>query len=100
VGVAAAGISGHVFESLLTRSMDEPFTLYELLAERIEVPKDRSWIIFHLNPQAHFQNGEPVTVDDVIFSWELLKEKGLVLHPGYETSGCNAFHAARSCGLI
>ena len=82
-GVAAAGVSGHVFESLLTRSMDEPFTLYGLLAERMEVPEDRSWIIFHINPQARFQNGEPVTADDVIFSWELLKEKGLANQRGF-----------------
>jgi microcin C transport system substrate-binding protein len=76
-GVPAAGVSAHVFESLLTRSMDEPFTLYGLLAEKVEVPDDRSWITFYLNPKARFQNGMPVTVDDVIFSWELLKEKGL-----------------------
>ena len=83
VGIPAAGLSGHVFESLLTRSRDEPFTLYGLLAERIEVPPDRSWIIFHLNPKARFQNGAPVTVDDVIFSWQLLKEKGLANQRGF-----------------
>jgi ABC-type oligopeptide transport system substrate-binding subunit len=82
-GIAGAGISGHVFESLLTRSRDEPFTLYGLLAERIEVPDDRSWVVFHLNPKARFQNGAPVTVDDVIFSWELLKEKGLANQRGF-----------------
>lgn len=82
-GVAAAGISGHVFESLLTRSMDEPFTLYGLLAESIEVPDDRSWIIFHLNPRARFQNGMPVTARDVVFSWRLLMEKGLANQRGF-----------------
>jgi len=82
-GVPAAGLSSHVFESLLTRSMDEPFTLYGLLAERFEVPDDRSWIIFHLNPKARFQNGAPVTVEDVVFSWELLKEKGLANQRGF-----------------
>jgi microcin C transport system substrate-binding protein len=82
-GVPAAGISGHVFESLLTRSMDEQFTLYGLLADRIEMPEDRSWIVFHLNPKARFQNGAPVTVDDVIFSWALLKEKGLANQRGF-----------------
>ncbi|MDE0811162.1 MAG: extracellular solute-binding protein [Alphaproteobacteria bacterium] len=82
-GVPAAGVSGHVFESLLTRSKDEPFTLYGLLAERIEVPDDRSWITFHLNPKARFHNGASVTVDDVIFSWELLKEKGLANQRGF-----------------
>ena len=82
-GVPAAGVSGHVFESLLTRSKDEPFSLYGLLAEWIEVPEDRSWIIFHLNPKARFQNGAPVTAEDVVFSWTLLKEKGLANQRGF-----------------
>jgi ABC-type oligopeptide transport system substrate-binding subunit len=82
-GVPAAGIAGHVFESLLTRSMDEPFTLYGLLAEKVEMPEDRSWITFHLNPGARFQNGAPVTAEDVIFSWGLLKEKGLANQRGF-----------------
>lgn len=83
VGVPAAGLPGHVFESLLTRSRDEPFTLYGLLAERIEVAHDRSSVTFHLNPKARFQNGAPVTVDDVIFSWGLLKEKGRANQRGF-----------------
>ena len=76
VGVAGAGISSFVFERLLARSRDEPFTLYGLLAERVEVPPDRSWITFHLDPRARFHTGEPVTVDDVIFSWKLLRDHG------------------------
>ncbi len=83
VGVPAAGVSSLVFESLLTRSGDEPFTLYGLLAERVEVPDDRRWVIFHLNPKARFQGGAPVTVDDVIFSWKLLKDQGLANQRGF-----------------
>jgi peptide/nickel transport system substrate-binding protein len=76
-GVAAAGLRDYVFESLLGRSLDEPFSLYGLLARTIEVPPDRSYIVFHLDPRARFSDGRPVTTDDVIFSWEQLKDKGL-----------------------
>ncbi len=66
----------NVYESLLTRGHDEPFTLYGLLAETVEVPDDRSWVEFHLRANAKFSDGEPVTVDDVIFSHHILKTKG------------------------
>ena len=61
----------HTFESLMTRNWDEAFTLYGLLAERVEVADDRSWIIFHLNPAARFSDGTPVTVEDVMFSMQI-----------------------------
>ncbi|MGB0505780.1 MAG: extracellular solute-binding protein [Pikeienuella sp.] len=64
------------FESLLFRSRDEAFTLYGLLAESVETPPDRSWVAFTLSPKARFSDGSPVTVDDVIFSMEVLAEKG------------------------
>ena len=68
---------GHlVFESLLFRSRDEPFTMYGLLAEKVEWPEDRSWIEFTMNPNARWSDGVPVTVDDVVFTYELLTEKG------------------------
>jgi len=65
-----------VFESLLFRSRDEPFTMYGLLAEKVEWPDDRSWIEFTLNPKAKWSDGVPVTVEDVLFTYELLTEKG------------------------
>lgn len=65
-----------VFESLLMRSADEPFTLYGFIAETVETPPDRSWVEFTINPAAKFSDGAPVTVDDVIFSLELLRDKG------------------------
>ncbi|MEX0852116.1 MAG: extracellular solute-binding protein [Bauldia sp.] len=71
-----------VFESLLERSSDEAFTLYGLIAETVETPPDRSWVEFTLNPKAAFSDGEPVTVDDVIFSMEILRDKG---RPNYKT---------------
>jgi len=82
-GEAAAGVREYVYESLLARGLDEPFTLYGLLAETIEVPEDRSSITFHLNPKARFSDGKPVTADDVLFSFEVLKEKGRPNHRSY-----------------
>jgi len=73
----------NVFESLLARAPDEPFTLYGLLAERLAVAEDRSWIEFTLDERARFQNGAPVTSDDVIFSYEWLREKGRPNHRAY-----------------
>lgn len=63
-------------ESLMGRNRDEPFALYGLLAESIEVPDDRSWVAFTLRPEARFSNGAPVTVEDVIWSYETLGTQG------------------------
>ncbi len=68
--------AGNSYESLLASSADEPFTQYGLIAESIEVPRDRSWAIFTLRPQARWHDGKPITVDDVIWSLETLKTKG------------------------
>ncbi|MGC3937168.1 extracellular solute-binding protein [Roseobacter sp. EG26] len=69
-------------ESLMGRSWDEPFTLYGLLAESVEVPDDRSWVGFTLRENAMFSDGSPVTVEDVLFSYELLGTEG---HPRYHS---------------
>jgi len=68
------------YESLLGRSWDEPFTLYGLLAESVEVAEDASWVEFTLRPEARFSDGTPVTVEDVIWSYETLGTEG---HPRY-----------------
>lgn len=81
-GTSALGLREHVFESLLARGYDEPFTLYGLVAEAVEVPADRSWIAFTLNPDARFSDGVPVSVDDVVYSLETLRDKG---RPNYKT---------------
>ena len=75
-GVTPASIRGFVYESLLARSADEPFTLYGLLAEHVAMPADRSSITFYLNPAARFSDGKPVTPEDVVFSFKLLRGKG------------------------
>ena len=64
-------------ETLLTNSLDEPFTGYGLLAESIEWPEDRSWVIFDLRPEARWHDGRPVTADDVVWSFETLVKQGL-----------------------
>ena len=74
-GQAAAGI-GNLFESLMTSSADEPFSAYGLIAESIDVPEDRSSATFIIRPQAKFSDGSPITADDVLFSFEVLKTKG------------------------
>ena len=67
-------------ETLLTSSRDEAFTEYGLIAESLEWPEDRSWVIFTLRPEARWHDGKPITPEDVIFSLDPLKEKG---HPQY-----------------
>jgi microcin C transport system substrate-binding protein len=68
------------FETLMIESADEPFSEYGLLAESIEFPADRSWVAFTLRPKARWHDGKPITADDVVFSFDILKTKG---HPRY-----------------
>lgn len=90
-GRAAAGI-GNLFETLTTRSFDEAFTEYGLLAETIEWPADRSWVAFTLRPQARWHDGKPVTVEDVIWSFDTLKTQG---HPFYRSYYANVEKATK-----
>lgn len=69
-----------VAETLMYRSIDEPFSLYGLLAESIETDEDRTWVEFTLRPEAKFSDGSPVTVEDVMWSYETLGTDG---HPRY-----------------
>ena len=74
-GTAGAGSSA-IYETLLATGNDEAFTKYGLLAESLEWPEDRSWVVFTLRPEARWHDGRPVTVEDVIFSLETIKTKG------------------------
>ncbi|MEL6202543.1 MAG: extracellular solute-binding protein [Pseudomonadota bacterium] len=65
-----------VYESLLQRSRDEPFTMYGLLAEKVEWNDERTWIEFTLNENAKWNDGVPVTPEDVIFTYDIFTEKG------------------------
>ncbi|MDW6023035.1 extracellular solute-binding protein [Mesorhizobium sp. BAC0120] len=73
----------NVFEPLMQRSRDEAFTLYPLLAQSVETDDDRTFVEFTLNPRAKFSDGAPVTPDDVIFSLELLRDKGRPLYKNW-----------------
>ncbi|WP_245430973.1 extracellular solute-binding protein [Rhodoplanes roseus] len=81
-GVPVQAVRGHVYESLLTRGYDEPFTLYGSLASRVETDPGRTFVTFTIDPAAAFSDGTPVTAADVLFSWQLLRDKG---RPNYRT---------------
>jgi microcin C transport system substrate-binding protein len=78
-GDAAQGLE-LLFDSLMTRAADEPDAVYGLVAESAEVADDRMSVTFKLRPEAKFNDGSPVTADDVVFSFDTLKAKG---HPIY-----------------
>lgn len=82
-GQRAGPVRKHVFESLMARNHDEPFALYGLLAETIDVNEDRTKVTFRLNPKARFSDGQPVTAKDVVFSLETLRDKGRPNHRTY-----------------
>jgi len=82
-GIAVQQIRGFVVESLMARGNDEAFTLYGLLAKSVETDDARSYVTFRLDPRARFADGKPVTADDVLFSWELLRDRGRPNHRQY-----------------
>lgn len=74
-GTPAAGLT-RIYDSLTTASLDEPFTQYGLLAKSMEIAPDRSWEIYTLRKNATFSDGAPVTAADVVFSFNILVNKG------------------------
>ena len=81
-GVSAAGI-GTIFDTLTFQSSDEPASEYGLIAETIETPADRSWVAFTLRRNARFHDGSPITVEDVMWTFETLRTKGHPLYRSY-----------------
>ncbi len=75
-GEPAQGLT-RLYDSLLVRSMDEPGSAYGLIAESLEYPEDRSWVIFNMRPEARFSDGAPITAEDVVFTIETLRTQGL-----------------------
>jgi microcin C transport system substrate-binding protein len=86
-GTPAAGLnylrSDIFYESLMQNAWDEPFTLYGIIAESVEIPEDRSWVAFNLRPQAKFHDGQPITADDVVWTFNTLMEKGQPFFKAY-----------------
>jgi len=78
-GNSASGLS-LLYDQLLVNSADEPFTGYGLITECMEVPEDRSQVVFHLRPEARWHDGKPITADDVVWTFETLMTKG---HPSF-----------------
>lgn len=78
-GDAAQGLE-LLFDTLMTRAADEPDAVYGLVASSAEVADDGLSVTFKLRPEAKFSDGSPLTADDVVFSFEMLKTKG---HPIY-----------------
>lgn len=80
-GLSADGLGVLVFESLLEKSLDEPFSEYGMLADDFELAEDGLSVVFHINPKARFSTGKPVTAEDVKFSFDTLMSKAA--HPQY-----------------
>jgi len=74
-GNAASG-AAFIYETLMTSSADEAFSVYGQLAKTVRTPKDRSWVEFTLRDEARWHDGKMITADDVIFSYETLVSKG------------------------
>ncbi len=81
-GVAAAG-AGSIYTSLMTRIGDDPESDYGLVAESIEVPPDRSWAIFTMRPEARWDDGKPMTPEDVVWTFDTLMTKGSPRYRSY-----------------
>ena len=75
-GDAAIALSGLPYDSLMVRALDEPDAMYGLVANRVEIAPDRSWVAFTMRPEARFNDGSPLTAEDVVFSYEILISKG------------------------
>ena len=82
-GKFPSSLSTNVFEALMSRSFDEPFSLYGLIAQSIDTPPGREWVEFELNPLAKFSDGTLITPKDVLFSWETLRDHGRPNHRNY-----------------
>ncbi|MGB0718828.1 MAG: extracellular solute-binding protein [Bdellovibrionales bacterium] len=86
-GTPAAGLnyirSGLVYQSLMQNSWDEPFTLYGILAESIEVAPQRDWVAFNIRPEATWADGQPVTAEDVVWTFNTLTTQGQPFFKAY-----------------
>ncbi|MBC8716314.1 extracellular solute-binding protein [Ochrobactrum sp. Marseille-Q0166] len=86
-GVAAAGLAdfggGMLYDTLMSDSLDQGSTQYPQIAEALQYPDDFSWVKFKLNPNAKWHDGQPITVDDVIWSFDVLKKQSPLYNKYY-----------------
>ncbi len=81
-GVAAPGV-GLMYDTLMKQSADEAFSLYGLVAESVDISEDRTVVKFHINPNARFSDNTPITAEDIIFSFNVLRDKGVPMYRAY-----------------
>ena len=95
-GVSAAGI-GLIYDTLMAKAEDEPFSQYGLIAEKVKVADDKASVIFYLNPKARFHDGHRVTAADVVFTFNLLINEGQPMYKRYysEVTGVKALDESR-----
>lgn len=74
-GISAGGLGSLVFESLLEKSLDEPFSEYGLVADDFYLADDELSVTFHINPLARFSNGDAISAADVKYSFDTLMSK-------------------------
>lgn len=82
--------SARIYDTLMEASADEPSSEYGLLAESVTTPADRSWVEFTLRPQARWHDGKPITVDDVLWTFATLRDKGRPFYRAYYASVAKA----------
>ncbi|WP_084308634.1 extracellular solute-binding protein [Phytopseudomonas flavescens] len=75
-GTGVSQVDPWLYSPLAVRSLDEPYTVYGLIAERLELAEDRRWLRVHLDPRARFHDGEPIRAEDVRYTYELLTTRG------------------------
>ena len=75
-GIGVSQLDGMVYSPLAQRSLDEPYTVYGLVAEKMERAEDGMWLRFYLNPKARFADGRAITAEDVRYTFDLLMTQG------------------------
>ncbi len=81
-GVSAAGATT-IYDTLTVNSADEPFSVYGLIAESIEIPDDKRWVIYNLRTEARWHDGVALTAEDVVWTFDTIKTKGHPLYKSY-----------------
>ena len=81
-GNSADGL-GLIYDSLMTKSLDEPFSQYGLIADSVDMPESREYITFHIRSEASFSDNHPIRAEDVVFTFDILREKGSPFYKAY-----------------
>ena len=82
-GSTADGVAAFVYDTLMQQSYDEPFTVYCSVCETVELAPDKTWMIFNIRPKAKWQDGQPITAEDVAWTFHTLIDKGSPFYRAY-----------------